>query len=179
MIDDQTKRKLRTVKNEVEKDGEVLQNIVEQLVARYNRDLDDFMEEVKHIIDNREELDDLTLEKVAIRVPVYMYFSSNGLEALGIQYDHAKAKRLSEYNTYFMDAGGTIKDKEAEAGLKVIPETMMEEALKRAYKLLKTKLEACEHLNMSIRKVIGKRTQEQFTAKFEQDGVERMEYDND
>lgn len=167
MISEQDKIKVRTIKNKIEQDSGIIENIVDQLVAKYNADLDNFMAEIKGLIDSRDDLTDFELEKIALKVPVYMYFSVSGVENLGIQYDNAKARRQSEYNTYYMDEEGTIKDKQAAAELKVIPEQVMEIAFQRAYKKLKAKIDTCEQLCLSIRKIIGKRTQDLTINKYE------------
>lgn len=159
--------KNRTIKKEVEEQSAQLENIVDGLVNKYNKDLEDFMEEIRELIKDRDKLTDYELERIALKVPIFMYFSVNGVESLGIQYDVAKAKKQEEFNSQYIKKSGTIKDKEAAAGNDTLSEAVMEMAFSRAYKKLKSKVEACEQLCLSIRKIIGKRTQDLTISKYE------------
>ena len=168
---------MRGQKREIEGASKKLEDVVEQLVKKYSADLDDFMDHVKECIDERDKLSDFELENMSIRVPVYMYFAATGLEQLGIEYDSAKTSRTQAYSRWFTLADGTIQDKQAEADRETLTEQFLEIAFQRAYKQLKQKLEVCENLCQSLRKVIGKRTQDIAIARYDQQGIERSDRD--
>lgn len=167
--------KLRSLKKEVSGTSARLEDVVDELVQKYSNDLDDFIEWTRECIETRDQVTDVDLEKMAIRIPVYMYFTASGLERLGIEYDSAKATKLETFNRWFEDIDGTIQDKKAGAELETLTEQFLEIAFQRAYKQLKAKLEVCDNLCLSIRKIIGKRTQDISIHRYDRD-IERNDH---
>lgn len=163
-LTDEEKMKMRRVKNEIDTDSRELERMIDIITQKFETELDNYMAEIRTKLDNRDELTDYELEEMALRVPVYMYFTSEGLENIGLAYDSSKMTKLEAFNRFYEDLEGTINDKKAAAELKSLPEHYMEIVFSRAYKRVKTKLEMCGHLCLSIRKVIGKRTQDLFMA---------------
>ena len=121
------------------------------------------------MLENRNELTDCELEEIALKVPVYMYYVAEGMENIGLAYDSSKMNKLEMFNKMYDMADGTIQDKKSRAELNSMPEHYIEIVFSRAYKRIKAKLNVCEHLCLSIRKIIGKRTQDLFTADQEVD----------
>jgi hypothetical protein len=164
MDSEQVERKLRSRKIEVEQNSAKIEQIVDQLVSKYNRDLDDFMNKVKDLLSEADrkgsEISTTDIENITLRVPLYMYFAANGLETLGIQGDNAKAARMEVFNEIYLDASGTIQDKTHTAEQETFAEYLLEIAFTRAYKKLKTKLEMAEQMCQASRKVLQKRISE-------------------
>lgn len=169
-VDDQ---ELRAQKRDIKKTAKQLEDVVDQLVKKYSADLDEFMAEIRDIIQERDSLTDFELEKVTIKVPVFMYFAATGLENLGIEYDASKLNKSQAFSKSFAFADGTIHDKNAEAEQETMTEQFLEIAFLRAYKQLKQKLDVCENLCLSLRKIVGKRTQDIAISRYDQNGVER------
>jgi uncharacterized membrane protein len=152
--------RLRTLKNEVERNAQVIEGIVEQIVRRYNRDLEELVIEVKAMLDKKGNLTDEELELITVKLPVFMYFAAGGVEVLGVESDSAKALKLAAYNQKYLTSEGTIQDKTKEAELKTLDESIIDVAFSRAYKQLKTQLEMAEHIFSGVKKVLSKRLQE-------------------
>jgi len=169
MASEKDKIKMRSLKSEILEESELLQDIVDGLCIKYDRELTKYIGKVKDLIDNKEQLTNLEMEDIAIRVPIYMYYAVEGVEDLGIAYDNSKLTYKQKYSEMYQIAKGTIKDKESYSEEETVSEQMLEIAFKRAYKKLKAKLDICEALMLSVRKIIGKRTQEMFIASQEKD----------
>jgi hypothetical protein len=152
--------RLRTIKKQVEENAEIVESIVEQIVAKYNRDLEELMIEVKSKLDLKNELTDEELEQITLKLPVFMYFSAGGIEILGVECDSAKAVKLSVFNQKYLAYEGTIQDKTKQAELLTLNEHIIETAFARAYKQLKVQLEMAEHVFSGVRKVLQKRIDE-------------------
>ena len=152
--------KCRSLKHQAEKYSETIEKIVDSLVRQYNKDLDDFMAKVKAMLDKNDHLTNDEIENITLRVPVYMYWASNGLETLGIQGDNAKAIKMEAYNNAVMSIDGTIRDKESYAENATLNEYLVDVAFSRAYKKLKTKLDMAVQLCQASRKVLQKRIAE-------------------
>lgn len=159
MIGEVVESKIRTRKKQTEENSEVIERIVANLVGKYTRDMDNFLYTIKEKIDNNYDLTDKEIENITIKVPIYLYFASEGVEVLGIQGDNAKLVKLEQYNDFYIRAEGTINDKTSQAELATIPEHLLEVAYIRAYRTVKAKLDAAENICHSIRKVLSKRMQ--------------------
>ncbi len=152
--------RLRTIKRQVEENSAVVEQIVEQIVTKYNRELHDLMAEVKQKLDAKNDLTDEELDNITLRLPIYMYFAAGGLEVLGIEGDAAKATKMAIFNQKYLLADGTIQDKTKTAEISTLNESVIETAFIRAYKQLKTQIDMAEHVFSGVKKVVSKRMQE-------------------
>jgi hypothetical protein len=149
--------RMRTIKTKVEENSAVIDQIVDSLVRKYSRDLDDYVTKVKALLDKYEELSDQEIEDIVLRIPVFMYFSVTGLEALGIEGDNARIVKMEAFNRAFLEAEGTIQDKKNTAEQQTYAEHLVEIAFDRAYKKLKKQIDMAEHIFSGAKKVLSKR----------------------
>ena len=83
---------LENVKNSVENNSSQIQEIVEGIIKPYCKDLDNYVDFIKSILDDGEnpptsqELDDFCMN-----LSVYIYYASGMQEQLGIKDDIARA----------------------------------------------------------------------------------------
>jgi hypothetical protein len=105
-------------------------------------------------------MSDDELEASVMKIPVFLYFAVGGLESLGIEGDTAKAHKIEVFNKAYADVEGTIQDKTKHAELNSFPEYLIEVAYARAYKKLKSQIDAAEHVFSGAKKVLSKRMME-------------------
>ena len=156
--------KMRTTKSKVERDSKEIERMVDTVSSCFENELDAIIQKIKELLSNSDKISDDELELMTLKVPVYMYFAQQGVENIGIMYDASKLNKQQTFNELFDRAEGTISDKKAIAELSSMPQHYVEIVFSRAYKRLKSKIDVCEHLCLSLRKVIGKRTQDLFIA---------------
>lgn len=156
----QDENKMRQVKAKVETNSITLERLVENIVLKYIRELNEEVDKVKRLLDDKDTLTDSEIENLVMRIPVYMYYAAGGLESLGIESDMAKAVKLEVYNEKYMKLTGTIKDNEAEAFNLSFNEHLIEIAFARAYKKLKIQLEMADSVFSGAKKVLTKRMME-------------------
>lgn len=152
--------RLRSIRYKVEENSETVEKIVDNIVTKYSQELDAEVDAVKHLLDNSDRLEDNEIEKIVMRLPVFMYYGVNGLENLGVESDMAKAVKLEIFNDRYLKAEGTIQDKTHEAELHTMNEQMVEIAFSRAYRKLRTKIEQADNVFSGAKKVLTKRMQE-------------------
>lgn len=152
--------KLRSIRHKVEQDSNVIDRIVESIVFKYSQQLDSEVDQIKYLLERPEELSDIEVENMVMRLPVYMYYAVNGLEDLGIESDIAKAVKLEVFNENYIEIEGTIKDKTHQAELNTMDEQMIEVAFTRAYRKLKSKIDQAENIFSGAKKVMTKRIQD-------------------
>lgn len=154
MIDDND---LHKVKCQIEDNSDRITKIVDKVVAKYNEDLDDFIRVTKEKIERKNKLSISDIENMVLKVPIYQYLSSSGVEDIGIMWDNAKAIKDTKYNDKYIETCGTIGDKTAEADNTIITEKLMSVVYERAYKKLKKKLEICDNICRAANKVLQSR----------------------
>jgi hypothetical protein len=151
--------RIRTLKNKVEKNSEIIKDIVDSIVAKYLRELDDIMMNTKELVESLgdDKISDEDLERITLQLPIYYYFACGGLEDLGVESENAGAVKEEIYNKVYLEIEGTIQDKTHGAELKTFEERMVEVAYNRAYKKLKIKLDGIDKTFSAAKKIISKR----------------------
>jgi hypothetical protein len=167
--------RIRTRKLVVEENSATVERIVESLVLKYSRDLDDYIRNIKKMLERRDNMSDDEIENAVLKVPVFLYFASSGLESLGIEGDNALAVKKQAFNDIYIETEGTIQDKTKTAELATFPEYLLEVAYNRAYKRLKTQIEMAEHVFSGLKKVLSKRMMEFDVAKMD---TASLQYNN-
>ena len=147
----------RTIKRKVELDSRTLNKIVDTIVSKYSRELDEVIDKMQELLKNSDNLTDDQLLYYTSLIPTYIYFAGNGLESLGVEKDTASANKREIYSDAYMKATGTVKDKSSEAFNIALQETFIEVAYDRAYKKLKLKIEHAVLVANSVKKVLDYR----------------------
>lgn len=148
------------IKTQVESDSLVLEQIVNDIVSSYTKELDDYVDKIKAVLDdNTDELTEQDLNQIMIKLCSYMYFISSKQELLGIKSDIAEALRDERYNTAFMNATGTVASKESQALSAIKEEEVIKIVYERAYKILKNKYNAIDKWIDAIKKILTMRIQ--------------------
>lgn len=167
--------KMRSVKAKVEENSGLIDKMVDSIVHKYNRDLHEFMEKVVTLLKKPDRLTTDELEDIVMKIPVFMYFSSTGLETLGIEGDAAKAVKMEIFNKHYNEIEGTIEDKKKHAELKTFSEYYVEVAFSRAYKKLKVQLDMAAHVFSGAKKVLSRRMEEAFVNRMDNGREVRQE----
>ena len=96
-----------------------LNNIVDKIVSTYSAQLDSLMDSIRTILydESQEPITDAELEQACLKLPLNLYYVSQGQEALGIKEDVSKSVKSEIYNKVVTESIGTIPDKEAAANL--------------------------------------------------------------
>lgn len=164
--------KIKALQTQVNKNSDVIEEIVNKLVADYCTQLDDYMAQIDEMLLNEEQpITDYQLDYFALNLPVLLYFTGEAQEAIGLREDIAKAVRQEVFNNAFKLATGTIADKNAEGELATQAEMIVHVAHQRAYRKIKLRMEAANEMLQSIKKVISRRMVEYEISKV---GPERI-----
>jgi hypothetical protein len=151
---------LRVCRHQVDKNAEILNKMVDQIVAKYSGALDKEVEKLTNVLKDSKKLSADEVEMYVLLIPAYLYFAVDGLETLGMDSDSAKTIRMEAYNNAILALDGTVRDKESNAELRSAKEQFVEMIFARAYKKLRSKTEVALQLCMSARKVLERRVQE-------------------
>lgn len=154
------------LENNVEVNSRQLDNIVNEIVTPYVRDLDKYVAFIKDCLkDGENPPTTQELEDFCMNLSTYIYFASGMAEYLGIRDDIAKAVYKEMYNTSRNSlTKGTVQDKDSIATLHSQEEAIISAAYTRSYKIVKAKVDSAQELLSSAKKVLSHRMQaEQLT----------------
>lgn len=153
---------LTKIQENIESNAGALDTIVNDIIAPYCRDLDEYVSFIKDCLKDgenpptNEELDDFCMN-----LSTYIYFASGMTEHLGIRDDIAKAVYKEMYHTArASQESGTVADKDSLAELASQEEFIVSAAYTRAYRCMKMKVESAQELLQSCKKVLSRRMQE-------------------
>lgn len=147
--------------NIVEDYGDIILRVVDELVFDAIDDLENLVYEIKEKLKHRDDLTVDDLNYYIATLPVYMYYTGDMMEDIGIKADSSEAIRREKYHRFYeTSTGKTIKDKEADSAKRITDEALIEAAYTRAYKKVKGKLEFAENILTSLKKVLQWRISE-------------------
>lgn len=161
-VDELDKSNIDDVKSKVESHSDVLTKIVNDIIQPYCKDLDKYVEFIRDVLKDgnnpptNDELDDFCMN-----LSTLIYFAGGMCEQLGIRDDISKAVYKEVYHTARSELdAGTIADKDSLAELQAQQEQITSVCYSRAYRIVKSKVEAAQELLASCKKVITRRCQE-------------------
>jgi hypothetical protein len=155
--------KIKEIQLSVEDNSHTMENIVNEIIKPYCKDLDNYVSFIADILKDGQnpptanELDDFCMN-----LSTYIYFAGGMCEQLGIRDDISKAVWKECFHTARASQDkGTVADKDSLAELCSQQEQLTNICYSRAYKIMKSKVENAQELLSSCKKVISRRMQEQ------------------
>jgi len=136
-----------------------LNTMAEEQLACHS--LDKTLEDInKALFDNNTPIPDEQLQSMILELANQLYFAVDVQERLGIKEDVAKLIRQEMYCESKRIAGGTVAEKEAKALLDSQYEEMVQIVYSRAYKRMKSKVDAGYEMLNALKKILGARLSE-------------------
>ena len=161
-LSDEELGKVHKIQEHVEDYSKTIDDIVNDIIRPYCKDLDNYVQFIKDCLKDGEnpptsdELDDFCLN-----LSTYIYFAGGMCEQLGIRDDISKAVYKEMYHTArASQEKGTIADKDSLAELASQEEYIVSASYTRAYKTMKAKVENAQELLSSCKKVLSRRMAE-------------------
>ena len=154
-------KKIVVLQDRIDKNSELIDSIVNKLVADYCKSSDDYMDFIRTVLsDPKNPPTDVELDDFTLNLPVLIYFTGEAQESLGVKEDIAKAIKQELFNDMYTISAGTVADKTASAELATQSEYLAHIAYQRAYKKVKLRTEAASEMLQSVKKVISRRMSE-------------------
>lgn len=165
-LQDMSDAQITSVKDMIEDNSKQLQQIVNDIIEPYCKDLDEYVLFIKKCLhDGETPPTTQELEDFCMNLSTYIYFAGGMQEQLGIRDDIAKAVYKERYNASRNSIQkGTVADKDSMAELNSQEQALVSVAYTRAYKIMKSKVENAQELLGSCKKVLSHRiTEEELT----------------
>lgn len=161
-LSDEELGKVHEIQEHVEDYSATIDDIVNDIIKPYCKDLDNYVQFIKDCLKDGEnpptsdELDDFCLN-----LSTYIYFAGGMCEQLGIRDDISKAVYKEMYHTArASQEKGTIADKDSLAELASQEEYIVSASYTRAYRTMKSKIDGAQEVLQSCKKVLSRRMQE-------------------
>lgn len=154
---------IQSLEKRVESNSLQIDEIVNQIIKPYCKDLDNYVSFIKDCLkDGENPPTTQELEDFCMNLSTYIYFAGGMTEYLGIRDDIAKAVYKEIYNASRNSlTKGTVADKDSIATLQSQEEAIVSAAYTRAYKIMKSKIENSQELLQSCKKVLSHRMQQE------------------
>lgn len=151
------------IKSNVENNSKVIDEIVNTIIQPYCKDLDKYVKFIAGCLkDGENPPTTAELEDFCMNLSTYIYFAGGLCENLGVRDDIAKALYKEQYHESRNSLEkGTVADKDSIAALHSQQELVVSMAYTRAYKTMKSKVDAAQELLSSCKKVLSHRIQEE------------------
>lgn len=163
MYDNLQMDKIKDIRLHVESNSAKIDDIVNDIIHPYCKDLDNYVSFIKDCLkDGENPPTDQELDDFCLNLSTYIYFAGGMCEQLGIRDDISKAVYKEMYHSKRSELErGTVADKDSIAELESQQELIVNVCYYRAYKSLKAKIGAAQELLQSCKKVVSRRMQEQ------------------
>ena len=141
--------------------AEQLDEIVDELVDSCCAELDKYVTYIKSILDDTDTpINDVELDDFIMTIPTLLYFVGNAQESMGIREDVARMSETDKYSRVYMDAEGTVQQKQSFAKLATVNESLATVVYQRACKKIKLRVESAYEILNSCKKVLSRRVSE-------------------
>lgn len=146
----------------VEENSVELDKTIADIIERYSGELDEYLRFVKSVISNEEQPPtDVEIDDMQLNISTLIYFTSAGCEQMGIRDDLSHMAYKEAYNVArSLQKSGTVADKNTQAELDSQAERIVSLIYSKAYKILKSKVEAAQDVLASLKKVSSRRIAE-------------------
>lgn len=152
---------LSSVQARVNNLSKEVMGMVDDIVNSICHDLDAYMSYIDGVLSNTQEpVTDRELDDFVMNLSSLLYFVSDKQEKLGVEEDVSHAVYREVYNKARELASGTVADKNTAADLAAQNEYIIYTVKSRAYKIIKSKVEAGYEMVTSIKKVLTRRITE-------------------
>ena len=164
------KLKIMEIQNNIEEYEKIITKLVDKQVRLYCKDLDTYIKEISQILNNNEmDITDAFLESVILQLPKYMYWASEGQEALSLRADLAKTVKNEEFLKQLETCTGTVSKKNMEAELKILHENFAYIIYVRSANKINLRLKYAMELLQSAKKLLSKRIHDTWETSYTND----------
>ena len=166
--------KLRAVIKEVQDESLPVIRLSRQLIAAFIGELDSAISELEMIMESIgensiDDIPDTQIEYYCVKIPALMYYAGQRVEELGMQADLAASDNKLALNDALVKVSGTVIEKKAKAEKITEDKALVAAVYKRAYNMLKTKLDMAEKVYSGLKKALSKRIAETDLDRFSKD----------
>lgn len=154
--------KVLEIKNSIEENTQYFNQLINNIVFENTYQLDDILHEINLNIISVESPSTEIIEKYFLELTNQLYFMQEKVERLSIYDSLSKISYKEAYNKYYMNPEldkpkPTVAELTSFAESSTIMEQSMNEMYNKAYKIVRSKVEAAQLMVQTLSKVMSKR----------------------
>ena len=164
------KENIDAINETVKKDSEYILEITDTVISTYIGDLNRIMNQINDEIVCKENVPTSVIEKYFLELSNYIYFVVDNVERVGIFDGVSKANAQQAYNSHYMvnqtsgivgqNKKPTVAESTIYAQDNSLEESMVNEIYSRAYRTIKSKIDAAQTMISTLSKVLSRRMAE-------------------
>lgn len=137
-----------------------IKKMVKDVVDEVTLELDKYLVMIDQALLDKDNLTTPQVETMIMNLPTLIYFVVSEIEGVGIQEDYAKMRRGEVYAKALSLAEGKVDEKKAQAEAETAADTLIHSIYARAYKTIKSRVDAAYEVLNSLKKVYTMRITE-------------------
>ena len=155
----------------VESNSLIVQDTVKDIIGDATKELDDYITSIRDLFLSDKPIPDGDLDKIILRIPTYIYYLTQFLQALDIRKGVSAESAKYTENEALLSATGTVAEKQAQASNKSLSNRLIQIAYKTATAIVQGKVNGAMEILGSAKKVQQRKLEEMKLTKMAGDSV--------
>lgn len=148
------------VKQSVENGSIQVSEMVQEIIGDNCKEIDDYINKVRDSFLNDSQLLDGDLDKIILKIPVYIYHLTQILQEIDIRKGISAENAKYNENEVLLQSTGTVAEKQAKAVNATINSRVVQLAYKTASSLVQAKMNGAMEILSSAKRVQQRRLEE-------------------
>ncbi len=151
---------LYNIKESVESGSLQVADMVNSIIGTNSQEIDEYIDKVRHSFLNDSQLLDGDLDKIILKIPVYIYYLTQVLQEIDIRKGIAAENAQYVENETLINSTGTVAEKQAKAQNATVNNRVVQLAYKNASGKIQAKINAAMEILNSAKRVQQRRLEE-------------------
>lgn len=175
-LDNINTEKLNQIINSTESNSEYFYSLVDSIVVKYSKDLDDFMRDLHTEVTGQDAISTDAAERYYAELTNLLYFMTSNLERLNIYSDMANAASKEVYSKAYLAAATekdekgkslrTVGENQSIAEVSAQYENISSSVYQHVYKYLRLKFDIAMETVSMLKNIIKRRMNEEYLSGF-------------
>jgi len=134
--------------------------MVNSIIGNNSQEIDDYINMVRHSFLNDSQILDGDLDKIILKIPVYIYYLTQVLQEIDIRKGISAENAQYVENETLINSTGTVAEKQAKAQNATVNNRVVQLAYKNAAGKIQAKINAAMEILNSAKRVQQRRLEE-------------------
>ena len=151
---------LQNIRESVESGSLQVADMVNSIIGNNSQEIDDYINIVRHSFLNDSQILDGDLDKIILKIPVYIYYLTQVLQEIDIRKGISAENAQYVENETLINSTGTVAEKQAKAQNATVNNRVVQLAYKNAAGKIQAKINAAMEILNSAKRVQQRRLEE-------------------
>ena len=151
---------LDEVKEKVDSTSLQVSDMVNTIIGTNTKEIDEYIDNVRNSFLSSNEVSDSDLDKIILKIPVYIYYLTRVLQEIDIRKGMSAENAKYTENEVLLESTGTVAEKQAKATNATVTNRVVQLAYKTASSTIQAKMNGAMEILASAKKVQQRRLEE-------------------